>query len=103
MLLLDSEKAPAGAVVALAVLCQLVSGRRQALVPSNGQFDCRGSHYLARYISFKNIYKAFGKKRGHLLGNATSLPPWLFLLEQKVGHGGGGGWALKILLPIVGI
>ena len=35
------------------------------------------------------------------------MPPpclqWLFLLGQQVDHGGGGGWALKNLLPIVGI
>ena len=37
----------------------------------------RGLHHLAnsgsRYVSSNNICKAFGRKRGHLLGNATSL------------------------------
>jgi len=47
--------------------------------------------------------KCLTKKGGHLLGNVTRLPPWRFLLGQQVGHGWGGGWALKILLPIVGL
>ena len=34
-----------------------------------------------------NPCKAFGKKGGHLPGNATALPPQLFLLGQQVGHG----------------
>ena len=50
-----------------------------------------GSHHFAnggsRYVSSNNLCEAFGKKGGHLLGNTTSLPPWLFLLEQQVGNG----------------
>ena len=51
----------------------------------------RGSHHFAndgsRYVSSNNLCKTFGKKGGHLLGNATSLPPWLFLPGQQIGHG----------------
>ena len=55
-----------------------------------------GSYHYANdgswYVSSTNICNKFGKKGGHLLGNATSLPPWLSCWGSRWAMEGEAGW-----------